>query len=315
MKNADEKGTEKDMNFLKRAGLFFILVFSLVFTAGAAHRNVSCLPEMEEYVEIKAALPEMLSEINEIADEEGYHQTIEAEDILLEEAYPIYLNENYFSPEIDTPEDLLSLIEKQEHYVWKLPVKLGSQVMLIGLGKGYPVREEVRKSASPEVIAGIEKNEGKWHLTTVEFVSESALYTQKVKNAGIDADQVIFVNGPTGSYIQMAICIDNGKFEDVLSLTSVEISRQTDGTPKRADDILSFSDGARYPYRELQESLGTIDEGNMRGGEGTLLASGGGAGFGGSAKNLPAGFLAVVIAVLLFAFVLRWKKGGENENE
>ena len=73
------------MKFLGRISLFFTLVFSLGFTAGAAYHNVSYLPEMGEYEEIKAALPEMLSEINEIAEEEGYHQTVEAEDILLEE--------------------------------------------------------------------------------------------------------------------------------------------------------------------------------------------------------------------------------------
>ena len=297
------------MKFLGRISLFFTLVFSLGFTAGAAYHNVSYLPEMGEYEEIKAVLPEMLSEINEIAEEEGYHQTVEAEDILLEEAYPIYLNENYFSPEIGTPEDLLSMIEQQEHYVWKLPVKLGSQVLLIGLGKGYPVREEVRKSASPEVIADIEKNEGKWHLTTVEFVPKAELYTQKVKNAGIDADQVVFVNGPTGSYIQMAICIDNDKFQDVLSLTSAEISRQTNGMSGSENDILAFDDGAHYTYQELQESLGMVNDqiDNMPDGGNTLLALGGGAGYDGNggihAKNLTVGLGFMAVAVLLLTSV------------
>lgn len=277
------------MKFLGRIVLLIALFFSLGSTAGAAYRNVPYLPDMEEYEEIKAALQEMVPEVNEILKEEGYDKTVTAEDILLEEGYPIYLNENYFSPEIDTPEDLLSLIEKQEHYVWKLPVKLNNQVLLLGLGKGYPVREQAAASATAEQLAEIEKNVGKWHLTTVEFVQEAELYTQKIKDAGIDAEQVFFVNGPAGNYIQMAICIDNGKFQDVLSLTNAEISSQ-------GNDVRAFADGAHYTYRELQESLGMV-AGKMGGGNGEIRV-----------KDLTAGFGVVVIAALLFAFASARKK-------
>lgn len=50
--------------------------------------------------------------------------------------------------------------------------RVDSQIMLIGLGKGYAVRDEVRKFASEELIAELDENEGKWNLTTIEFVSK-----------------------------------------------------------------------------------------------------------------------------------------------
>ena len=269
------------MNLLRQTGLLFVLAIAFVFAAGAAYRNVSYLPDMGEYEEIKAVLPEIIPKANEILKEEGYGKTIAAEDISLTEAYPIYLDENYFSPEIDTPEDLLFLIEKQEHYVWKLPVNSGNQTLLLGLGKGYPARSGAAAYLTADQLAEIDQNVGKWHLTTVEFVPQSELYTQKVKNAGMDAKQVVFVSGPTGSNVRMAICIDNGKFGDVLSLTNAEIS-------SRGNDTLSFGDGVRYTYQELQKSLGLA---KYDGNDGSRV------------KTLTAGLGVAAIAVFLFALV------------
>lgn len=282
------------MKLLRQISLLFVLGLAFILTAGAAYRNVSYLPDMEEYEEIKAVLPEMIPEVNEILKEEGYDKTIAAEDISLAEAYPIYLDENYFSPEIDTPEDLLSLIEKQEHYVWKLPVNMGNQTLLLGLGKGYPVRSGTASYVTGETLSELEENVGKWHLTTVEFVPESELYPQKVRNAGMKAEQVIFVNGLKGSNVQMAICIDNGNLGDVLSLTNAEINDQ-------GNDTLSFGESVHYTYHELQESLGMLSD-QMGGGNGVIRA-----------KNWAAVLRAAAIAALLFAFAAVWRKYNVNK--
>ncbi len=246
------------MKFLKYISVLLALVQTLVFTAGAINYSVSDLPSMEEYNEIKELLPEIIPELNEVLSEERYNKRIEIVDILLDEGYPIYINENYFSPDIKTPEDLLSLIDKQDHYVWKIPVDVDSQIMLIGLGKGYAVRDEIRKFASEELIAELDENEGKWNLTTIEFVSKEDLYTHKLQDAKINAEQVVFVNGLTGINLQMAICIDNGELKNVLSLSDAEISYHTN--ERNSNHVLSFDDGAIYSYKALQESLGMIKD-------------------------------------------------------
>ncbi len=297
------------MKFLKYLSVLLALVQTLVFTAGAINYSVSDLPSMEEYNEIKELLPEIIPELNEVLSEEGYNKRIEIVDILLDEGYPIYINENYFSPDIKTPEDLLSLIDKQDHYVWKIPVDVDSQIMLIGLGKGYAVRDEVRKFASEELIAELDENEGKWNLTTIEFVSKEDLYTHKLQDAKINAEQVVFVNGLTGINLQMAICIDNGEFKNVLSLSDAEISYHTN--ERNSNHVLSFDDGAIYSYKALQESLGMIkDDANneVLNDANSLTAIGGGTDYYMDTKNQTVALgVAAAVIFLLAAFLIKRK--------
>ena len=228
---------------------------------------------------------------------------------MLDEGYPIYINENYFSPDIKTPEDLLSLIDKQDHYVWKIPVDVDSQIMLIGLGKGYAVRDEIRKFASEELIAELDENEGKWNLTTIEFVSKEDLYTHKLQDAKINAEQVVFVNGLTGINLQMAICIDNGEFKNVLSLSDAEISYHTN--ERNSNHVLSFDDGAIYSYKALQESRGMIkDDANneVLNDANSLTAIGGGTDYYMDTKNQTVALgVAAAVIFLLAAFLIKRK--------
>lgn len=238
------------MKAYRTISLFLLLLLTLGMSAGAANRQAPYLPGMEEYEEIGALLPEIVPELNGILEEEGYLVRITPQDIPLAEGYPIYLNENYFSPEIASPADFLSLVEAQERYVWKLPVDLGGEVMLVGLGKGYPVRKGID---DPAIVSEIEEKAGKWSLATVEFVTRSDLLPQRVRDAGIDADQVFFVHGPTGSSLLMAVCLKDGAFQEVLSFADAEISGAHQSFVSKA--------GEHYSYQGLQASAGAlIDE-------------------------------------------------------
>ncbi len=122
--------------------------------------------------------------------------------------------------------------------------------MLVGLGKGYPVRKGID---DPAIVSEIEEKAGKWSLATVEFVTRSDLLPQRVRDAGIDADQVFFVHGPTGSSLLMAVCLKDGAFQEVLSFADAEISGAHQSFVSKA--------GEHYSYQGLQASAGAlIDE-------------------------------------------------------
>ena len=107
----------------------------------------------------------------------------------------------------------------------------------------------------------------------------------------------------------MAICIDNGEFKNVLSLSDAEISYHTN--ERNSNHVLSFDDGAIYSYKALQELLGMIkDDANneVLNDANSLTAIGGGTDYYMDTKHQTVALgVAAAVIFLLAAFLIKRK--------
>lgn len=306
------------MKCLRLNVLILSILFSFCISANALSddRFVS-LPETDEYEEISALIPTIIPELNAILQEEGFAE-IDASDINLADAYQFFVDENFFASDVTATDDFLNLIDDQEYYIWYIPIQVSeNEIMVVGLGKGHPLREDLVGQVPDALIEEIKSNVGKWSFVSAEFMSVGEDFASKAAGVNNTADQIILVNPLTGTSAHMAVYIEDNTISQVMMLSDAEISLSSsdaaaintlqDDKPQE----LLFSEGEQYTFTQMQNLIGTLalsEDGSWG------INSSGGASFIGQTEStintygLIIGGVAVVIGSIALLYFKKYHK-------
>lgn len=290
---------------MKRKIVIILLIASCFLCANSAlavDLNLLQLSDTsleEEFVNMKS---ELVADINNSLASREF-PLISEDDIDLDRMFPYYMNDNFFSDEINCAEDFLNLVDSQEYYLWMLPLEIENQNVLVAIGRTRPIREETKDILTEDQLDALEAKVGKWGYVWCKYSDVSADETNWSSTAlktMANADQVVLVNGLETTNSVMAVCIKNGILTDAVSMSDVTFQvRRQDVSAINAvteiassDGIITLQRGEIFSYQDMQQTLGqlTPDE--------SQLASGGGTQF--QLKSTSSPYLIFIIVTIAF---------------
>ena len=161
---------------------------------------------------------------------------------------------NIFEDETMTSEKMQKKLDEAEDYCYQLPIYRNGKTYVYTVGKGGPVREDIREYLTDDEIKRIESREGRWIYSFGQLIEKEIDYIEALNEMleynNIENAKVYVVGGIASGLHQLAvICCENGDVK-------VNIMEGVDENKEAA--IILDKNYKLYSYEEIKALVDKI---------------------------------------------------------
>lgn len=296
---------------MKTKIISIIISCLILFNCIPAYASTNVMVGDDTVEEVSVLANDILSDVNRMFELED--NTIKAEDIDYSKAVKFYEATGFFRKEITNKDGIIEYVENSE-YMYRLPVIYGNKTVIANYGKWDELTDEEREEFPEDSVEYIEKNIGKWHVSSIGVTDKVIDYkanTEKVlKDNNIENAQVYFLIGASENLGLLAVICREDTQEllfNVLDNCGLNEEDVADYSPYLDNEVL-------YSYEELKAIADKDYEELQKQPAGTYGGAGGLATADSSKIIIISAVSAVAVVIIAVTSVIIIKKRRKNNS-